>query len=108
WRNLLPCEKTESAESVSGAFGAVVRHAILLIGCQPLGPLENLEFDDLWGKKSHVFQPIPAELDLAKTALDRAPRSPAGLSVRARKRAANPRRLLLLVRSATSHQPSGW
>src|SRR4029077_13987262 len=70
--------------------------------------LENLEFDDLWGKKSHVFQPIPAELDLAKTALDRAPRSPAGLSVRARKRAATPRRLLLLVRSATSHPPSGW
>ena len=30
-----------------------------------------------WGKNPHRSQPIPADLDLAKTALDRAPRSPA-------------------------------
>jgi hypothetical protein len=39
-----------------------------------------------WGKVPHRFQPISADLDLEKTALDRAPRSPADLKVRAHKR----------------------
>ena len=32
-----------------------------------------------WGNRPHVSQPIPAELDLPKTALESAPRIPAGL-----------------------------
>src|SRR5260221_3470386 len=36
-----------------------------------------------WGKKPHRLQPIPADLDLAKTARNRASRSPAEPPVRA-------------------------
>ena len=33
-----------------------------------------------WGNMPHVSQPISTELDLAETALERAPRSPAALT----------------------------
>src|SRR3954468_3839468 len=36
-----------------------------------------------WGNMPHRFQPISADLDFVKTALDRAPHSPAGPQARA-------------------------
>ena len=44
---------------------------------------EAIRWGKNWGKKPHKFEPIPADIDLAKTALESAPPSPADRPVKA-------------------------
>jgi GNAT superfamily N-acetyltransferase len=69
----LGCEEFHLDSCVFAAITALQRQAFK----------SGSSWGNEWGNMTHRFQPISADLDFVKTALNRAPHSPAGLLARA-------------------------